>query len=185
MLGAWLAGILPALMHGFADKAIFAILMVIIAGFPAFVVVSPASGQDRAIQDLIDRPISEIRIEGLRRVSRQMVLNNLRAAIGDPLDPGTISSDVKRLARLGEFKNIDADVELLEDGSVVVIYQIVEQAIIADVQVVGNSLISDEELRGSIPVLPGGPRDDSHINNGKRSIENLYRQGADTRNMIA
>ena len=163
-------------MHGIADKAIFAILMVMCAGFPALIVVSPVSGQNRATQDLIDRPISEIRIEGLRRVSRQMVLNNLRTAIGDPLDPETISNDVKRLARLGEFKNIDAEVELLEDGSVAVIYQIIEQAIIADVQVVGNSLISDEELRGSISVLPGGPRDDSHINNGKRAIENLYRQ---------
>ena len=66
--------------------------------------------------------------------------------------------------------------ELLEDGSVAVIYQIVEQAIITDVQVVGNSLISSEELRGVIPVLPGGPREDFRIDNGKRAIEDLYRQ---------
>lgn len=163
-------------MHGIAEKAIFAILKVICAGFLVLIVASPATGQERATDDLIDRPISEIRIEGLKRVSRQMVLNNLRVAIGDPYDPETLSNDVKRLTRLGEFKNIDTYVELLEDGSVAVTYLIVEQAIIADVQVVGNSLISDEELRGAIPVLPGGPRNDYHIGKGKRAIEDLYRQ---------
>ncbi len=176
MLRAWLAGILPALMQGIADKAIFAILKVLWAGIFVFIVASTAFGQDRASQDLIDRPISEIRIEGLRRVTRQMVLNNLRVAIGDPYDPETVSSDVKRLTRLGEFKNIDAYEELLEDGSVAVTYLIVEQAIIADVQIVGNSLISDADLRASIPVLPGGPRYDDRIDNGKRAIEDLYRQ---------
>lgn len=163
-------------MHGFAEKAIFVILTVVSAGFLAPIVESTAFGQDRATDDLIDRPISEIRIEGLRRVSRQMVMNNLRVAIGDPYDPETVSNDIKRLERLGEFKNIAAFRELLEDGSVAVIYQIVEQAIIADVQIVGNSVISTEELRSSIPVLPGGPRYDDRIENGKHAIEDLYRQ---------
>lgn len=126
--------------------------------------------------DLVDRPISRIHIEGNQRVTDQMIINNIRAAIGDPYDPATVSRDIRRLYRLGEFKLIDAVVELLQDGSLTLTYRFTEQTIITDVQVTGNRLISDEDLAARIPILPGGPRDDFLINNGKRSIEDLYRQ---------
>ena len=46
--------------------------------------------------DLIDRPISEVRVEGLERVSEQLVRNQLRAAVGDPYDPEVVRVDVER-----------------------------------------------------------------------------------------
>ncbi len=148
---------------------VYAILLLLLAA-------GSAMGQNRLSDDLKDRPISEIRVEGLLRVSEQMVRNNIRAAVGDPFDPDTVRGDVRRLTRLGEFKLATAVADPAADGSVVIRYLFTEQEIIADVQVVGNRLLSDDELRAVIPVLPGGPRDDFLIDNGTRFIENLYRQ---------
>ena len=50
--------------------------------------------------------------------------------------------------RHGEFKFVDAEAKLQNDGTVLVVYRFVEQALITEVQVVGNKVISDQELIG-------------------------------------
>lgn len=138
----------------------------------------PAAAQSVATdaQDLVDRPISEIQLEGLRRVSQQTVYNNIRAAIGEPFDPELVKADVARLNRLGQFRFVEADAQLRDDGSVLLLYRFTEQAIISEVQVVGNRLISDQDLLAVAPLVPGGPRDDFLIQNARRAMEELYRK---------
>jgi outer membrane protein assembly factor BamA len=108
--------------------------------------------------DLVDRPISQIRIEGLRRVPEQLVRNQLRSAVGDPYDPAVVKGDLALLYRLGEFQTIEPVVELLEDGTVLLVYRLAEAAIIAEVQVVGNKVISDQDLLAAARVARGLPR---------------------------
>jgi len=141
-------------------------------------IVVTVLGQASAVQDadLMDRPISAIRIEGLRRVSEQLVRNQLRSAAGGPYDPQTIRNDVALLTRLGEFTLVTAEAQLQTDGSVVVIYRVIEAAIIAEVQVVGNKVISDQDLLAATRLTRGMRRDDFLIENAKRAIETLYRR---------
>lgn len=142
----------------------------------ALLAVQIAAAQPAVEADLTDRPVSEIRIEGLKRVSEQLVLNQLRSAVGDPYDPVTVSDDVKLLTRLGEFSNVEAEVELQRDGTVLLTYTVVEAPIIAEVQVIGNKLISDQELLAVVRITRGSPRDDFTIENAKRAIEAKYRE---------
>lgn len=148
------------------------------AALCVFFVVRAALGQVAADQaaDLLDRPISAIHFEGLKRVSEQEVRNNIRGAVGDPFDPETVKADVHRLNRLGQFKYVDGIGQLQPDGSVVVLYRFQEQAIISDVQVVGNKLISDQDLLAVVSQFPKGPRDDFQIQRAKQAIEDLYRK---------
>ncbi|UCD75839.1 MAG: outer membrane protein assembly factor BamA [Phycisphaerales bacterium] len=125
--------------------------------------------------DLLDRPISQIQFEGLKRVSRQTVMNNIRAAAGDPYDPQTVVDDVRRLTRLAEFRYVDVIAELQTDGSVALTYRLVEQELISVVQVVGNKLISDQDLLDEVLLIEGKMRDDYLIERAKHSIEALYR----------
>ena len=122
-----------------------------------------------------DRPITEIRIVGLHRVNEQLVRNQLRTAVGDRYDAATVRGDQERLHRLAEFKRITVRFELREDGTIVVIYTLEEEAIIAEVQVVGNKLITDQELLSVVQLVRGVPRDDSLIASAKLNIEALYR----------
>ncbi len=126
--------------------------------------------------DLADRPISEVRIQGLERVSEQLVRNQLRSAVGDPYDPETVRGDVALLQRLGEFKEITAEAERLADGSVRLTYQVTEAPIIAEVQVVGNKVISDQDLLAVTRISRGMTGEDYLIENAKRAIVEKYRQ---------
>lgn len=123
-----------------------------------------------------DRPIAEVTIEGLKRVNERLVKNNLRTAAGQPFDAQGLRDDVATLYRLGQFETVNADAELLSDGSVKVTYLVTEQALIRDIQTVGNSRVSDQELRKQIPLYPGGPRDDFLVEQSLLRIKNLYHE---------
>ncbi len=125
--------------------------------------------------DLVDRPVAAVDVEGLERVERRLVENNLRTSVGDPYDPNAVRGDVNRLYQLGRFSRVTAEAELLNDGTVRVIYRVEEQAVIVEVQVVGNSLISDQEIRNAVQLFPGGPRDDYLIESAVLRIEEMYR----------
>ena len=140
----------------------------------AVILSTPALAQSD--EDLIDRPISEVRIEGLQSVARQLVENNLRAAIGDPYDPELVKADVATLRRLGKFRAVTGEVELKDDGSVAIIYTVAEEEIIHEVQVVGNRSISDQDLLGLLSIVRGVPRDDFLIQQAARAIESRYRE---------
>ena len=147
----------------------------------AFLVGAPAArafAQSTGIEDerYSDRPIARLVFKGLARVSEQEVLNNVRVAAGQPFDAKAIRSDVSTLYRLGQFGTIEAGALLLPDGTVEVTYTFVEQPIVQDLQVVGNKLISDQELRKSIPLYAGGPRDDFLLEQAVTRIKALYRK---------
>ncbi|MEY4786417.1 MAG: outer membrane protein assembly factor BamA precursor, partial [Planctomycetota bacterium] len=124
---------------------------------------------------LADRPISEVLIQGLGRVTEQEIRNNLRIATGQPFESKSIKDDVTTLYRLGHFDSVTADAELLPDGTVRVRYILIEQPIIKDIQVVGNKVASDQELRAVIGLYAGGPRDDFLLERAIEKIKNLYR----------
>ena len=140
-----------------------------------------ASGQAGSTQEQIedetyaDRPISEVEIRGLERVDERLIRNNLRTASGQPFESSTIREDVATLYRLGQFDAVTAEAVLEPDGSVKVIFRVSEQAIIREVETVGNTVISDQELRSEIPLYAGGPRDDFLVEQGLIRVKDLYR----------
>lgn len=137
---------------------------------------SAAARIDIGDEALQDRPIAQINVKGLARVSTQEVRNNLRTAPGQPFDAATVRADIATLYRLGHFDAVEADAELLPDGSVAITYILTEQAIVADIQVVGNRVIPDQEIVGAIGLFPGGPRDDFLVEAGIRKVRELYRK---------
>lgn len=134
-----------------------------------------AHGQGQQDADFIDRPVSAINLEGLEDVPEQLVRNNIRTTVGQGYDPQTIRDDVGRLNQLGRFATVTAEAELRDDGTVHVTYHLVEQPLIAEVQVVGNTLISDQDLLSVVRLMRGSPRDDYLVQNAVRSIQAEYR----------
>ncbi|MFO0830180.1 MAG: BamA/TamA family outer membrane protein [Phycisphaerales bacterium] len=134
-------------------------------------------GQVVSIDDtgLVDRPIATITIKGLSRITLQAILNNIRVAAGQPFDPGVVREDVTTLYRLGQFATVTAEAVLRNDGTVEVIYTVVEQPIIREIGTVGNKVVSDEELRKVIRLYAGGPRDDFLLEQSVFRIKELYR----------
>ena len=157
-------------LHGPART--IAALAIALSGWLAALV---HAGHNLDDEELADRPIASVNLVGLSRVTEQEIRNNLRIAVGQPFDAKGVRGDVATLYRLGHFDSVTADAELLPDGGVAVTYTFVEQPIIRDIQVVGNRQVSDQELRSTITLYPGGPRDDFLLERAIYKITELYR----------
>ncbi|MCA9284994.1 MAG: outer membrane protein assembly factor BamA [Phycisphaerales bacterium] len=144
----------------------------------AFVLPTALAGRSASAQspDLVDRPISSVSVVGLSRLDETEVRNNLRVAPGQPYDPEAVRGDVSNLYRLGQFRTVTVDATLQPDGTVALRYIVTEQALIGEVQTVGNKVISDQELRSVIPLFRNAPRDDFLIERSIRNIKDLYQE---------
>lgn len=149
--------------------------LVILACFVA-VIVSHLTAQPLAAQtlDVTNHPISQIQIQGLVEVPEQLVRNQIRLAPGDPYDPQTVRDDIVRITHLGRFNSVKAQVQPLDDGSVLLIYNVSEQPLLAEVQIVGNKALDDQKLLTAALLHAGDPIDPFLIDKAVKEIKRIY-----------
>ena len=86
--------------------------------------------------------VSDIRVDGLQRISEGTIYSYLPLNSGDELTPSNARSAIRELYRTGFF----ADVALSREGNILII-TVLERPAIANVALSGNKAIKDEELR--------------------------------------
>lgn len=152
----------------------------------------PATNPDRAapatdevlpeLQAYESRPVREVvvrPIEGTREIDPEtmgLARNALRLSAGSVFSVASAQQDVTSLTRLGRFQRVDAKVQLLADGSVQVVYEVLMQPLITAVQSVGNRVFKDKEITGEIDYLVGTPIDRTQLDRAARGIEARYRE---------
>lgn len=111
------------------------------AAFVVLVACFAAAGQDYA-----GKPIADVRVQGLERVSEQLVRSQLEVKTGQTFDGNAVSRDIRRLFDLGFFTDIKADATL--DGDRVILTYIVEEKrVIEEVRIFGNDKVKDRAIR--------------------------------------
>lgn len=106
----------------------------------------------------------------------QLARNQLRLREGSPFNAQTVSEDVARLNRLGRFRTVEASARPNADNSVELIYTLEPGPVIAAVQTVGNTVLTDQELEKLIDVLVGTPVDPVQLDRACRRVEAAYRE---------
>lgn len=101
--------------------------------------------------------------------------NHIRSRVGGPYTQRIVTEDITRLNRLGKFREIENRVQLQSDGSVILFYDLVPQPTVVDVQVVGNTEITDQDLLKEVDILVGTQVDPFQLDRGARRIEEAYR----------
>ena len=86
--------------------------------------------------------ISDIRVEGLQRISEGTVYNYLPLDTGDQLTAAATRSSIRELYRTGFFQ----DISFARDGDILVI-TVRERPAIANVAITGNKAIKEEDLK--------------------------------------
>jgi outer membrane protein insertion porin family len=86
--------------------------------------------------------ISDIRVDGLQRISEGTVYNYLPLERGDTLNASNARDAIRELYRTGFFR----DIALKREGDILVI-EVVERPAIASISLSGNKAIKEEELR--------------------------------------
>jgi len=85
--------------------------------------------------------ISDIRVEGLQRVSPGTVFNYLPLKVGDQIDAVSAREGVKALHKTGFFR----EVQLKQEGTVLIV-EVHERPSITQIDFVGNKIIDKDEL---------------------------------------
>lgn len=89
--------------------------------------------------------ISDIRVEGLQRVSAGTVFNYLPVKVGDQVEGDVTAQIIRALYRTGFFK----DVRVERDGTVLVVY-VRERPSIAAIEISGNKDLDTDELKQAL-----------------------------------
>jgi len=95
--------------------------------------------------------IADIRIEGLQRIEQSTARAVLKAAEGRPLDPAAVDADLHALFALGYFSDVRAEFAE-EQGAATLTYHVVERPLIRSFTFEGNDELSEEKLRGLVPL---------------------------------
>lgn len=128
------------------------------------------TGAQTALADAFT--VSDIRVEGLQRVSAASVFNAFPISANDRVDDRELAEAAKSLFAIGLFD----DVRLARDGDVLVI-QVEERPFITDLEITGNSQISEEELRAGLReagLAEGQALELSTLDEIERELEQVY-----------
>ncbi|MGJ7459547.1 outer membrane protein assembly factor BamA [Halomonas sp. MA07-2] len=105
-------------------------------GLAALLLVGAGTAQAQPFE------VSDIRVEGLQRVSAASVFNAFPVSARDRVDDRELAEATRSLFATGMFE----DIRLARDGDVLII-QVVERPTISRLTITGNRQIGDEELR--------------------------------------
>ena len=121
--------------------------------------------------------IAELRVEGNDLIAKEAIITEVAdiLKIGTPLTEKARQDARRQLMRMGYFDEVVISPQPAAQGAVVVI-TVVEKPRVTKVLMVGNTVITDEQLREVIFIREGHVIDDSTIRRDVNRIEDFYSQ---------
>ena len=116
--------------------------------------------------------VSDIRVEGLQRVSAASVFNAFPVSANDRVSESELAAAARELFETGLFE----DVSLAREGDVLVV-QVVERPTIAQLNISGNDQISEDDLRQGLRdagIAEGQVLQLSTLEEMERELEGVY-----------
>ncbi len=116
--------------------------------------------------------VSDIRVEGLQRVSAASVFNAFPVSASERVDDRELAAAAKQLFDTGLFE----DVSLARDNDVLIIH-VEERPSISRIEIDGNSQIADEDLRKGLSdagLAEGQVLQRASLEEVQRQLEQLY-----------
>jgi outer membrane protein insertion porin family len=126
-------------------------------------------------QDLTRRNVSEIRIQGLERISESQVRAQIETTLGEPYNPRAVARDIRRIFELGHFTTAKVDAQEQPDG-LVLTYIVEEKRFIEEIRIMGNRRLDDGDIREVISWREGGPFVPAAYEDERDAILQLYEE---------
>ena len=99
----------------------------------------------KAVQKTADLKISAIEITGQRKIEKEAILAKLVSQVGGKYSETQVTQDIQALFKLGYFVQIEAQKEI-QNGTVRLVFSLVEKPTIAEVVFQGNVDVKTEDL---------------------------------------
>ena len=101
--------------------------------------------------------ITEIEIKGNEQVTADAILLRMRTKQGQPYVQATLDQDRLAIEQMGFFKAVNVRAVPLEAMNWKVVVEVSEFPVVKEIRIVGNTVISTEEILKAIPAQVGQP----------------------------
>jgi outer membrane protein insertion porin family len=124
-------------------------------------------------QDVRGKMVSAVKIEGLERVSEQVVRARIEVQAGQEYNPRAVARDINRLYEMGFFGLIQAHAR--PDGDQLILtYQVEEKQVIDRITIAGNKKLKARRIRGVLSLREGDSFVPEAYENERKAILDLY-----------
>ncbi len=117
--------------------------------------------------------VSDVRVEGNRRVEADAVRGAMSNKKGRPFDPRAVGRDVKAIMKLGLFSDVVVETEGKKDAPVLVV-RVVERPTVKEAKIVGNSELSNDDLKDTVSLKAGAVLDLAVVQKDVKKIQEKY-----------
>ncbi len=122
-----------------------------------------------------ERRVESVAVRGLRNISETAIITALRLKPGEPFAEATLESDRRVIEGMGLFSAVRPRVEQTETG-VRVEFEVVENPLIREVRITGNTVLSAEQLLEVIRNKPGFVFNTNFAESDIRAIRDAYQR---------
>ena len=119
--------------------------------------------------------VRQIEVEGTRRVDPASIRTRIYTQIGQSVDAQRLSDDIKRVFRLGYFKDVQALRRDHPSGGITLVFQVAERPTVLDIRYdLDGTAVAQEELQKVVDLQKYAILDEAAIQSNLVKISDLY-----------
>jgi outer membrane protein insertion porin family len=118
--------------------------------------------------------ITEVRIEGNRRVEPEVVKRALKNKVGRPFDPTLTAADLQSLWSLGYFQDIQLLTQRLPAGGIAYVVRVSERPSVREWRLQGNEELNKDDFKDTIDLKPYQILDLDAVRRNVKKIQEKY-----------
>ncbi len=134
---------------------------------------SPSPGPQQPTPTPTPQQVAAVEIRGNNRVPTDQILAAVQTKVGEQVNDERIRADVRAILDLGSFTDVTARLERADDGARVV-FIVIENPVVSEIIIEGNTVISTEEIRTALGIPIGEILNLNKMREGARAVEKLY-----------
>jgi len=119
--------------------------------------------------------IADVLVEGNKRIETDAIKKYIKTKQGDILNAKKISEDLKSVYSMGYFEDIRIESNDKPEGKII-IFKVKEKPTIRVINIKGNKIYEDEEIKEYLNIRTGSILNIFKINCNIRRIEELYKE---------
>jgi outer membrane protein insertion porin family len=136
----------------------------------AFVInsIAPANAAD-----FTGKTVTSVTVTGNTAIPESTILAAIKIKPGDALTPDALKQDMQAIYDIGSFFDVVVNFTEVPEG-VKVVYTVMENPVLSDIVVKGNTKVSTDKIKSLVGVKPNTLINTKTLNDNMRAVETYY-----------
>ena len=130
--------------------------------------------RDKALSQKTEFVISKIDIVGTKTISKEELLSGMKIKEGQQFVPKEALNEAQRIFNTGYFATVEPKIDRKADNTVVITYEVKENPDVTGIEITGNTLFTDDQLKQALGIKEGQILNGNLLNPDKNGIIKLY-----------